>query len=179
MGEPAGYPGALEREVRLRDGTPIRIRPIRPEDEPPLVALHSRLGEDTRYQRFFSAMERLPPDWAHFFANVDYRRRLALVAEPLGAREPVLIAVGRYDVTGEGDAEVAFVVEDPWQDRGIGTILLEGVVRAAAARGIRRFRAYVLAENERMLRLLARHTRILGQKTERGVVEILFAAPGD
>ncbi len=175
MAEPSEYPKELERTAALKDGTRVRIRPILPEDEARLVALHSRLSRDTRYHRFFGEMERLPPDWAHFFANVDYHRRLALVAERAPHAEGVLIGVGRYDFSeNEGAAEVAFVVEDPWQDKGLGTILLSDLLRAAAARGIQRFRAYVLADNERMLRLLARHTHILEQKAERGVVDLLF-----
>jgi RimJ/RimL family protein N-acetyltransferase len=178
MAEPGEYPKELERTASLKDGTHVRIRPVRPEDEPRLVALHSRLSRDSRYHRFFGEMERLPPDWAHFFANVDYHRRLALVAERVPRGGGVLIGVGRYDFSEkEGAAEVAFVVEDPWQDKGLGTILLKDLVCAAAARGIRRLRAYVLADNERMLRLLARHTHILEQKTERGVVDLLFTPP--
>jgi RimJ/RimL family protein N-acetyltransferase len=175
MAGPREYPKEMERTASLKDGTRVRIRPILPEDEARLVALHSRLSRDTRYHRFLGEMERLPPDWAHFFANVDYQRRLALVAERTPHGEGTLIGVGRYDWSEkEGNAEVAFVVEDPWQDKGLGTILLNDLLCAAACRGIRRFRAYVLADNERMLRLLARHTHILEQKTERGVAEILF-----
>ena len=176
MAEPSEYPKELERTTSLKDGTRVRIRPILPEDEPRLVALHSRLSRDTRYHRFFGEMERLPPDWAHFFANVDYHRRLALVAERTPHGEGALVGVGRYDFSEKDDAaEVAFVVEDPWQDKGLGTLLLKDLVRAAVARGFQRFRAYVLADNERMLRLLARHTNILEQKAERGVMDVLFA----
>ena len=175
MGEPEGYPKALERTATLRDGTRVRIRPILPEDESRLVALHARLSRDTRYQRFFSAIQRLPPDWAHFFANVDYHRRLALVAERSSAGGPELIGVARYEGTDQEDTvEVAFVIEDPWQNRGIGTILLEDLLRAAASRGIRRFRAYALPDNERMLHLLSRHTHILERKTAQGLTDILF-----
>ncbi len=175
MAEPSEYPKELERTAALKDGTRVRIRPILPEDEARLVALHSRLSRDTRYHRFFGEMERLPPDWAHFFANVDYHRRLALVAERIPQGEGLLIGVGRYDFSDkEAEAEVAFVVEDPWQDKGLGTLLLQDLLRAAVARGIQRFRAYVLADNERMLRLLARHTNILEQKIERGVADLRF-----
>jgi len=70
MTDPAEYPKELEREATLSDGTPVHIRPIRPDDEPRILAFHSRLSRDTRYHRFFSAKQRLPPNWAHFFANV-------------------------------------------------------------------------------------------------------------
>jgi RimJ/RimL family protein N-acetyltransferase len=173
--DPAPYPRELEHVAQLRDGAVLRIRPIRPDDEPRLVALYDRLSEHTAYQRFFTVLRRLPPDWARFFANVDYRRRLALVAErgtPAGIE---LVGVGRYESTAEPDvAELAFVVQDGWQGRGLGEVLLRDVLRAGEARGLRRFRAYVLGDNHRMLRLLARHAEILERTIEGGVVALLL-----
>src|SRR5947207_12677198 len=64
-------------DVALDGG--LRLRGIRPDDESRLVALHDRLSQHTAYQRFFTAMKRLPTNWAHFLANVDYQTRLALV----------------------------------------------------------------------------------------------------
>jgi RimJ/RimL family protein N-acetyltransferase len=172
---PAPYPTELVRAVTLKNGAHVRIRPIRPDDEPRLIELYGRLSRYTAYQRFFTVMRRLPPDWAHFFANVDYRKRLALVAERDTAAGVQLIGVGRYEPAEEPDtAEVAFVVEDGWQGFGLGAILLLDVVRAAEARGIRRFRAYCLADNHRMLRLLAELTDVRERKTEEGVTAVLF-----
>ena len=172
---PADYPGALEREVPLKNGETLRIRPIRPDDEPRLVALYDRLSRNTAYQRFFTVMRRLPPDWLHYFANVDYRRRLALVAERETVAGVELVGVGRYEPSDdEATGEVAFVLEDGYQGQGLGGVLLDAIVRAGAERGLTRFRAYVLAENHRMLRLLAHHTRIIERKTEQGEVALLF-----
>lgn len=172
---PAPYPTELVRAVVLKNGAHVRIRPIRPDDEPRLVELYGRLSRYTVYQRFFTVMRRLPPDWAHFFANVDYRRRLALVAErdtPTGVE---LVGVGRYEPGEEPDAaEVAFVVEDGWQGLGLGAVLLTDVLRAGVARGIHRFRAFTLADNYRMLRLLTELTDVRERKTEEGVTSVLF-----
>jgi RimJ/RimL family protein N-acetyltransferase len=178
MTETAGYPRELERDVVLRDGSRVRIRPIRPDDEPRLHALYGRLSEHTAYQRFFTVLKRLPPDWAHFFANVDYRRRLALVAEADVEGRPELIGVGRYESSaGKDDVpELAFVVEDAWQGKGLGNVLIREVVEAGVARGFRRFRAYVLAHNPRMLSLLARRMDVL-ETTAEGAVRILLLAP--
>ena len=144
----------FDREIALRDGTRVRMRPIRPDDEPRLAALYDQLSRDTRYQRFFSVMRRLPPDWARFLANVDYERRFALVAEAPDDPD-TLIAVARYEPAGEPDtAEVAFVVQDAWQGRGLGLVLFRELLSAAEGNGIRRFRAWVLAENRRMLELI-------------------------
>src|SRR6266542_2513573 len=141
---PAPYPTELVRAVVLKNGAHVRIRPMR-------------------------------PDWAHFFANVDYRRRLALVAErdtPAGVE---LVGVGRYEPGEEPDAaEVAFVVEDGWQGLGLGAVLLTDVLRAGVARGIHRFRAFTLADNYRMLRLLSELTDVRERKTEDGVTAVLF-----
>ncbi len=181
MQDAAPYPRELVRTVALKDGFSTRIRPIRPDDEPRLVDLYERLSRHTAYQRFFTVLRRLPNDWYHFFANVDYVRRLALVAERETVAGTQLIGVGRYEPSEEPDvAEVALVVEDGWQGRGLGAVLLDAVLRAADGRGIRRFRAYVLADNHRMLRLLATRTLVEERKTEEGVTGLRFRrhAPG-
>lgn len=175
---PTRYPAELQRAVTLRDGSRVYLRPIRPDDAPRLVELYGRLSRHTAYQRFFTIMRRLPPDWARFLAAVDYERRLAIVAEHDVDGAPVLVAVGRYEATEEpGTAEVAFVVQDGWQGRGLGTILFHEVLRAGTARGVRRFRAYVLAENARMLDLINRHAPVEQRTLEDGVVSLLFRAP--
>ena len=163
--------GGAEREL---DGG-LRLRLIRPDDEPRLIALHDRLSEQTAYQRFFTVMRRLPTNWAHFLANVDYRTRLALVIERQAAESIELIAVGRYEPTADPDiAEVAFVVQDGWQGQGLGRLLLRELLAAAEARGIRKFRAYVLADNRRMLQLLSRHTKVVERRRDGSVVDVLF-----
>jgi len=178
-GLPPEYPREYERDVTLKDGSCVGIRPVLPEDEPRLVTLHGRLSPHTAHQRFFTIMKRLPPDWASHFANVDYRRRMALVAERDLDWRPELIGVARYEPLDDEDcAEIAIVVQDYWQGRGLGTILLKEILRAGEANGIRRFRAYVLADNHRMLAMLSCSTDIQQRKIEQGVVDILFTRRG-
>ena len=166
----------FDHPVTLRDGTRVRMRPIRADDAPRLVALYERLSQDTRYHRFFSAMRRLPPDWARFLAGVDHVTRLALVVESPGEPD-ALIAVARYEPAGEpGTVEVAFVVQDDWQNRGLGTVLFRELLDAAAANGIRRFRAWVLADNRRMLDLIARLGDVTRRSLAQGVVDLTFTA---
>jgi len=175
-GPSAPYPVELERDITLRDGTALRLRPIRADDAPRLVEYYSRLSAHTAYQRFFTVMRRLPPDWARLHAAVDYRTQLALIAERGPREQPELIAVARYEPTDRPDtAEVAFVVQDAWQGKGLGTIMLDALLEAAAARGITRFRAYVLADNARMLDLLRRFTAVRERTIDSGVVELLFS----
>jgi RimJ/RimL family protein N-acetyltransferase len=162
--------------VILTDGTPVTLRHIRPEDEPALTALYERLSPESSYQRFFTVMRRLPPDWVHILANVDYDRRMAIVALGPGGE---LIGVARYAYDERvREAEIAIVVEDRWQGRGLGTRLLGELVGYAEGRGIRRFRAFVLADNLRMLNLIRRVTRILDRKLDSGVVSLLLAPLG-
>jgi RimJ/RimL family protein N-acetyltransferase len=176
MGAPmAAYPEELERDIVLRDGARLHLRPIRPEDQDRLVAFYDRLSRHTAYQRFFTVMKRLPPDWAHLLANVDYQRRLALLAEHGPPDAPELVGVARYEPTDREDtAEIAFVIQDGWQNRGLGTIMLDELLAAAEARGIRRFRAWVLATNARMIDLLMRYTDVRERRTESGVTELLL-----
>jgi RimJ/RimL family protein N-acetyltransferase len=153
----------------------VRIRPIVPGDEPALRALFDRLSPETVRQRFFRYWRRLPDDWFHHFANVDYVGRLALVAEVDRPEGPRVVGVARYEPgEQEGRAEVAVVVEDAWQGRGIGRRLLTELLAEAQARGIRRFHADVLADNQRMLALIRQVGEVESVRVEFGVAEIDF-----
>jgi GNAT superfamily N-acetyltransferase len=168
------HPGGPEQVVALRNGASVRLRPIRPDDEPRLMALCDRLSPRTLYERFFS-VRRLRPEEAHAFANVDYRQRMALVAEVDTGHEPELIGVARYGRSDEGaTADLGLVVEDGWQGLGLGSILLEEILRAGEQRGITQFSADVLTENRRALTMLARHTAITRRTADHGVAGIVF-----
>jgi RimJ/RimL family protein N-acetyltransferase len=173
--ESRAYPWELVRTIALRGDVTLRIRPIRPDDEPRLVALFHRLSLQTVYERFLTPFERLPATWYQHFANVDYTRRLGLVAEDLSAVEPALRAVASYEPSeAPGCADIAIVVEDAFQNRGLGTVLLDDLLRAAEARDIRRFRADVLAENRRILHVLGRLAVIRRRELDHGVLTIDF-----
>lgn len=162
-------------DLLLKDGACVRLRPIVPEDEAGLIALHGRLSQQSAYQRFFTIMPRLPSNWAHHLANVDFRQRLALVA--VDPRTDDVVGVARYDATVEpATAEVAFVVQDTWQNRGLGTHLFAELLRAAALNGFARFRAWVLADNRRMLDLISRFGTIVSHTLDQGVVDLVFEA---
>ena len=174
MSDPPGYPHELENDVALRDGARVRIRPIRPDDAPRLVAAYERLSAHSAYQRFFAVMRRLPPDWARLHATIDYRRQLALIAERSAGGEMELLGVARYEPTEDDVPEIALVILDAWQNRGLGTALLHALLEAGQARGIRRFRAWVLADNARMLDLIHRHGEIEQRRRDAAVVELVF-----
>ena len=121
------------RSVTLTDGTQVTLRRIRPEDESALTALYERLSPQTAYQRFFTVMRRLPPDWAHILANVDYDRRMAIAALGPGGE---LIGVARYVYDERAqEAEIAIVIEDRWQGRGLGTLTARRADRLRGSEG--------------------------------------------
>ena len=165
-------PPHWEADVVVADGGTVHLRPMRPSDAEALVAFHGGLSSRTRYLRYFSAYPRIPERDLYRFTHVDHHDRVALVAE-LGGE---IIAVGRYERTPDTDeAEVAFVVADAHQGRGIGSVLLEHLAAAGRERGIKRFHAVVLAENTAMIRVF----RDAGYETTRhleyGEVTLEFA----
>lgn len=141
------YPASWEADVVMSNGRPVHIRPIRPDDGDRLRAFHESLSERTIYFRFFTAKTELSDEEIERFTHVDYDNRAAFVAVLRGN----IVGVARYDRIDERDAEVAFVLRDELQGRGLGSILLEHLAAAARERGIRRFIAETLTNNSRMI----------------------------
>jgi GNAT superfamily N-acetyltransferase len=161
----------LERDVVSDAGTRYHVRPIRPEDAPRLVEFHHHLSPHSIYLRFFSFHSALSTAEVERFTQVDTVNRLALVAEV----DDRLIAVGRFDrEPGEADAEVAFVVADEYQHHGIGTLLLDELVKAARRRGISTFRAETLSENHTMLDVFHHAGFPVTSNIEYGTVTLRF-----
>ncbi len=129
----SGPPAHWDSDVVLADGRTVRVRPIERSDAPTLVAFHSGLSEDAIYHRYFAAKPVLSAADVVHLTTVDNVDRVAFVAE-LGEE---LLAVARYQrLATPTDAEVAFVVSDRHQGRGIATVLLEYLASAARERGI-------------------------------------------
>lgn len=163
-------------KVRFEDGAEVCIRPIRPEDAPRLRALHSRLSPQTIYLRFLQQLRELPEKQAIAFAEVDGKSRMALVASRGTGDDCEVVAVARYallEPEAEGKADVAIVVEDRYQGRGLGTTLLTRLVDYARAHGVRAFVATVFPMNDRMMGMIKRSGLPTQQvHREPGVVEI-------
>ncbi|WP_220480421.1 bifunctional acetate--CoA ligase family protein/GNAT family N-acetyltransferase [Halosaccharopolyspora lacisalsi] len=169
--QPEGYPRRWEADVVLSDGGTVHVRPITPQDADQIVAFHGRLSDRTRYFRYFGAYPRMPRRDVERFSQVDYVNRVALVAL-LGDE---IVAVGRFDRLDEQDsAEVAFVVRDDHQGRGLGSILLEHLAAAARECGLGRFVAEVLADNSQMVRVFRDAGYQVTRAMEEGVVHLEF-----
>jgi acyl-CoA synthetase (NDP forming)/GNAT superfamily N-acetyltransferase len=144
------FPEDWRADVLAADGGVVHIRPITPDDADKLVKFHSKLSEQTRHLRYFEPYPQMSEKDLYRATHVDNRQRVSLIAM-LGDD---IIAVGVYE--GEPDepvAEVAFVVADAHQRRGLGSILLEHLAGAAADNGIETFVAGVLIENPSMVRV--------------------------
>ncbi len=135
----------------LADGSTAHLRAISADDATALITFHQRLSSKSVILRYFGPHPVLSEREAEHFANVDGVDRVALIGE----RNGEMIAVARYDRSpGNDEAEVAFLVEDSFQGKGLGSILLEHLAVIAREHGIRRFVADTLAENHRMLGVL-------------------------
>jgi acetyltransferase len=150
------YPAEYIWAFKLRGGTSVTVRPIRPEDEPLMVKLHEALSESTVYHRYFQAL-RLDARIVHerLVRNcfVDYDRQIALVAERIesGTGQRELLGVGRLSrQRDKSEAELGIVVADKWQGGGLGTELMRRLLQVARAEKIRRIVAHILSENTSM-----------------------------
>ena len=156
------YPTRYEKQIALEDGSRITVRPIRPEDEPLLVNFHHTLSERTVYMRYFHWMK-LEQRTAHErltrMCFIDYDRQMAFVAErdDSTSGERQIVAVGRLvkSHTAE-EAELAVIVSDGFQRRGIGTEVVRQLVDFARAEKLGRITATVLFENRPMQKVFER-----------------------
>ncbi|MFK0015532.1 GNAT family N-acetyltransferase [Streptomyces sp. NPDC091027] len=152
------YPAHWEADVVLRDGGTARIRPITTEDAGRLVSFYEQVSDESKYYRFFAPYPRLSDRDVHRFTHHDYVDRVGLAAT-VGEE---FIGTVRYDRIGPDGrpasapadaAEVAFLVQDAHQGRGVASALLEHIGAVARERGIRRFAAEVLPANSKMIKV--------------------------
>jgi acetyltransferase len=155
MVDPANVPD-FHDEYRAGDVL-VRIRPIHPDDREREADFVRRLSPAARYFRFHSALRELTPQMLERFTQVDYPDNMALVALVDGPAGEEQVGVARYvREPGTGTAEIAIVVADDWQGRGIATRLLTDLRDVARRAGITHLVASVLRENGRMLELVRR-----------------------
>ena len=165
-------PPHWEADVIVGDGGTVHLRPMLPSDRDALVAFHGGLSKRTRFLRYFTAYPRISDTDLYRFTHLDHHDRVALIVE-LGDQ---IIAVGRYERSPDGgSAEIAFVVADVHQGRGIGSVLLEHLAAAARESGIARFTAVVLAENRAMMRVFRDAGYQVTRQLDHGEVTLEFA----
>ncbi|WP_318200868.1 GNAT family N-acetyltransferase [Streptomyces sp. SCL15-4] len=171
------YPAHWEADVVLRDGGTARIRPITVDDADRLVSFYEQVSDESKYYRFFAPYPRLSAKDVHRFTHHDFVDRVGLAATIGGE----FIATVRYDrIGGDGlpatapaeEAEVAFLVQDAHQGRGVASALLEHIAAVARERGIRRFAAEVLPANTKMIKVFTDAGYTQKRSFEDGVVRL-------
>ncbi len=161
--------------VRLRSGRQIGIRPIQPDDAPRLQALFERLSPESVFLRFLGTRKTLTDQDAERLVHVDYDRRMAFVALLDDGPEEILVAVARYSAIADSDpleAEAAVIVEDSFQNQGLGTLMLVRLSTYARQHGIQRFWAAVHHSNSRILRFLRSSGLPMEKSLEEGIWDI-------
>ncbi|GGU34148.1 bifunctional GNAT family N-acetyltransferase/acetate--CoA ligase family protein [Streptomyces coeruleorubidus] len=173
------YPAHWEADVVLRDGGTARIRPITVDDAERLVSFYEQVSDESKYYRFFAPYPRLSAKDVHRFTHHDFVDRVGLAATVGGE----FIATVRYDRIGADgtpasapadEAEVAFLVQDAHQGRGVASALLEHIGAVARERGIRRFAAEVLPANTKMIKVFTDAGYTQKRSFEDGVVRLEF-----
>ncbi|AQS67135.1 GNAT family N-acetyltransferase [Streptomyces pactum] len=191
------YPAHWEADVVLRDGGTARVRPITVDDAERLVSFYEQVSDESKYYRFFAPYPRLSAKDVHRFTHHDFVDRVGLAATIGGE----FIATVRYDRIGAGgtpasshpppattpsggpvapappvsdEAEVAFLVQDAHQGRGVASALLEHIAAVARERDIRRFAAEVLPANTKMIKVFMDAGYTQKRSFEDGVVRLEF-----
>ena len=151
------YPTRFVRQINLADGTPLVLRPIRPEDEPAWLFLHEQCSTESIRARFRSVFKHATHDLASRFCFLDYDRDLSIVAETQVEGQPRLVAVASLSADPDHEsAEFAVLVHDVWQRRGLGSLLTEYCLAIARDWRLSRVVAETDPLNTRMIKVFTR-----------------------
>jgi acyl-CoA hydrolase/RimJ/RimL family protein N-acetyltransferase len=167
------YPVAEVRDVRLRDGREVCVRPTRASDSGAMQELFHRLPEEDVESRFLAKLSSLTDTVAQYLCSVDYEQEMAFAAVVgPSERERIVAASSYYLSPATGLAEVAYMVHPEWQGAGLGGLLHARMLEYARERGVRGFRADVLMGNSRMMRVFERAGHRMRVRTSGGVEEV-------
>ena len=159
------YPEELEHYATLKDGTEIFFRPIKPTDEPALCEMLYSLSEQSVRTRYMTRTMAFPHKDIQQLTNIDYKNDLAIVGVVPGPAGEEVVAIAQYFLDPKTQAaEVAFLVQDEWQAKGMGRLLLDYITQVARLRGVKHFYAKVLPDNKPMLAVF--HNSGYSVKTE-------------
>jgi acetyltransferase len=178
------YPAQYISPFQLRDGTTVRIRPIRPEDEPAMVQFHKKLSDNTVYMRYLGFLkleQRIAHERLTRICFIDYDREMVLIAELPSAwsTDNEIVGVGRLSKShGRNEAEFALLIRDDFQARGLGTELLRCLMEVARDEKLDEVFAVMAPENDAMRKIAARAGfRIEGPGEDRLITAIARISP--
>jgi len=151
------YPHRYETHWKTKDGIPILFRPIKPEDEGMMLELFNTFSKRTIQFRFFELLKSMPHEQIVRYTQIDYDRKMALVAVERARGKERILGVGRLNYYPNLEtSEFSVVVGDPWQRKGLGAKLLKLCIEIAKEKGIWQLWGDIMAENEGMIRLCKR-----------------------
>jgi acetyltransferase len=163
----APYPNQYEIDWMMRDGTPVLLRPMRPEDEPLVSDFFTKCSEETVYFRYFKLIKKWTHEMLIRFTQNDYDRELGLMAVSQPPAPQAMLGVSRLVMAADrSTAEFAVIIADPWQGKGLGYKLLEEVINIAREQGVILLHGDVLAQNQPMLDMVKRLGFTLKKDTE-------------
>lgn len=169
----APYPNQFVSDWLMEDGTPVKIRPMKPEDEPLVADFLSTCSEETIYFRYFRRIRRWTHDMLIRFTQNDYDRELGLMAVSVPPGPEVMLGVSRLVMNPDRQgAEFALIVADPWHGKGLGAKLLELIIEVAREMGVKRLWGALLSENQPMLALVKKFGFSLKPDRSAGTVHV-------
>lgn len=178
-GKRGEYPGGLEILRTTRTGLEIVLRPVKISDEPLLRDFFYSLSDQSMYRRFISQRTDMPHERLQDFVIIDYMKEMVILAVTREEEKETVVGMGQYGIDEiTHTAEVAFVVRDDYQNKGIGSELLRYLTLLAKRQGLLGFTAEVLMENKPMLHLFEKQGFDIKKRGEAGVYELRMAFRG-
>lgn len=169
------YPLSLEKLETFKGVLEIKFRPIKASDEDMMRRLFYQFSDESKYLRYFSNIRTMPHRQMQKYVNIDYKNTLSIVGLIRNWGTEQIIAEGRYSYDSEDDSyEMAFIVDEDFQGKGIATFLLNYLITIAKDRGIKRLSANVLPQNNKMLGVFNKADAEVTTHFEEGVIHYLF-----
>ncbi|HUD19511.1 MAG TPA: GNAT family N-acetyltransferase [Patescibacteria group bacterium] len=167
------YPSKYIKQVTLKSGGDITLRPIRPEDEPMEAEMFTHFSEETQRFRFFTRIKDITHQLLIRYTQIDYDREIAIIAEENHLGKKQMLGVTRLIADPYGqDAEFAIVIADPWQHEGLGSLLMDYILEIAKDRRIQKIYAYVLPDNEKMLAMMKKRNFTIRKSEDNMIAEL-------
>jgi RimJ/RimL family protein N-acetyltransferase len=172
-GKAGEYPEALETYRTTNKEFEILLRPVKISDEPLLKEFFYSLSDDSMYRRFISTRMDMPHNRLQQFVAIDYTKEMIILATISTDGKESILGMAQYLIDSVSNmAEIAFVVRDEYQNRGIGTELLSSITHIAKKNGLHGFTAALLMNNKHMLHLFEKAGFNIEKKSESGMYEL-------
>jgi acyl-CoA hydrolase/GNAT superfamily N-acetyltransferase len=169
------YPSDIETVKAFKDGLEVKFKPIRPSDEDMMRRLFYEFSDESKYLRYFAKVLIMPHKEMQKYVNIDYEKVFSIVGMITDHRIERIVAEARYALDPESGAyEMAFLVDEEFQGRGIGTFMLNYLLKIARERGIKKLSATVLPQNTKMLKVFGKALVKPKMKSSDGVIELKF-----